>query len=350
MNKTKICIVSWNGISDVGGVERITYYMQQAWQEEYDVEIIDFFQIRSKTCYGFLLGKHYAMDAFLASIYVKSLKRKNKGDVKIVTQGFNAPFVCADLYVSHGTMRGYKLAVQQDAKWHFNQRFERKSAKRAERVIAVGSHVKDELCELYGIEDAKVRVIENCIDTDQFFPIRGEERKDRRFTILFCGRLEAGKGLGRVLELAVYCETHDNARLLIATNSEENIESFRGFKNTSIRSKLSKNEMNVFYNSGDIMFFPSLYEGFELVTLEALSAGIPVAGNDVGAIADLYKRGQKGVIILRSRNITDDISDMQTLAEQFRDYQHRESLHMDMEQNYNFNLYLEKLRDLWGHT
>jgi len=29
------------------------------------------------------------------------------------------------------------------------------------------------------------------------------------------------------------------------------------------------------------MYFPSIYEGFEMVTLEALSSGLPVVGTDV---------------------------------------------------------------------
>ncbi len=37
MDKEKIYIVSWNGVSDSGGVERITYYMLQAWKDIYDV-------------------------------------------------------------------------------------------------------------------------------------------------------------------------------------------------------------------------------------------------------------------------------------------------------------------------
>ena len=140
MDKEKIYIVSWNGVSDSGGVERITYYMLQAWKDIYDVKIIDFEQIRKKNMYARFLGKHYVMDALLVSIYINHLKAKGK--VKIVTQGFNAPYVDADLHFSHGTMRGYKLAVQKDSKWHFNQYFEKRAAKRATRIIDVGNHLK----------------------------------------------------------------------------------------------------------------------------------------------------------------------------------------------------------------
>ena len=296
MDKKKIYIVSWNGVGDSGGVERITYYMLQAWKDIYDVKIIDFEQIRKKNIYARFLGKHYVMDALLVSIYINHLKEKGK--VKIVTQGFNAPYVDADLHFAHGTMRGYKLAVQKDSKWHFNQYFEKRAAKRAKRIIAVGNHVKGELHELYDVNEAKITVLENCIDTDEFVPVNTEKKDTRVIRILFAGRLEIRKGLNEVIELAEYLEDKSDIELLIATNSDENVELFGRFKNTKIQVGLKRDQMNAFYNSGDVMFFPSLYEGFELVTLEALSAGIPVMGNDVGAISDLYKRGQSGVAIL----------------------------------------------------
>lgn len=347
MDKEKIYIVSWNGVSDSGGVERITYYMLQAWKDIYDVRIIDLEQIRKKNIYGRFLGKHYVLDALLVSIYINRLK--DKGKVKIVTQGFNAPYVDADLYFAHGTMRGYKLAVQKDSKWHFNQYFEKRAAKRAKRIIAVGNHVKGELNELYGVNEAKITVLENCIDTDEFVPVNMEKKDTRVIRILFAGRLEIRKGLNEVIELAEYLEDKSDIELLIATNSDENVELFGRFKNTKIQVGLKRHEMNAFYNSGDVMFFPSLYEGFELVTLEALSAGIPVMGNDVGAISDLYKRGQSGVELLGG-GIKESVSNMIELAMQFRNYQRKLNLHEDMVENYNFNSYIGNLRDLWRHT
>lgn len=346
MDKEKIYIVSWNGVSDSGGVERITYYMLQAWKDIYDVRIIDLEQIRKKNIYGRFLGKHYVLDALLVSIYINHLK--DKGKVKIVTQGFNAPYADADLYFAHGTMRGYKLAVQKDSKWHFNQYFEKRAAKRAKRIIAVGNHVKRELHELYGVNEAKITVLENCIDTDEFVPVN-MERTDKVIQILFVGRLEFGKGMNEVIELAEYLEDKSGIKLLIASNSDENVELFGKFKNTEIQVGLKRYEMNTFYNSGDVMFFPSLYEGFELVTLEALSAGVPVMGNDVGAISDLYKRGQSGVMLLGG-GIKKNVTNMIELAVQFRNYQRKLNLHEDMVENYNFNSYIGNLRDLWRHT
>lgn len=347
MGKEKIYIVSWNGTDDSGGVERVTHYMVQAWKDAYDVELIDFATMRKKPFYRLLLGKHLVTDAILASVYTNHIIRRNKEKkVKIVTQGFNAPWVNADLHFSHGTMRGYKLAAYRDAKWHFSQRFEKKAAIRAKRIVAVGNHVKKEQCELYGTDESKIIILENCIDTDVFFPLK-TKKENPILNVLFVGRLEDRKGLTKIIELAGYLENRNDIKLTIATNSNKNIEIFNKFKNVQVKVELKKHEMNEFYNSGDILFFPSLYEGFELVTIEALSAGIPVIGNNVGAVSDLYKRGQKAVGILQS-NMEENIFSMIKLAEQFRDYKEKVELHRDMVRNYNFTIYLEKLKKLWN--
>ena len=347
MDKQKIYIVSWYGICDAGGVERVTYYMKQAWQEKYDIEIIDFNLMKKNIFYRCMLEKHYALDAILTSIYVNSIIHKYKEEnIKIVTQGYNAPYVKSDLLFSHGTMRGFKLAIEgPNAKWHFNQRFEKAAAKRAKKIVAVGNHVKREQQELYETEETRISVLENCVDTDIFFPLK-KQKAQNDIKILFVGRLEFGKGLNKLLELAKVIENKNNLKLVIASNNDTNAELFKEYKNTEIKVGISRTEMNDFYNDGDIMFFPSLYEGFGLVTIEALSAGIPVMGNNVGAVSDLYKRGQRGIAIIQE-DMNKNIDRIIEIVEECRDYQKRIQLHKDMVETYNLKIYMNQLRDLW---
>lgn len=347
MDKRKIYIVSWFGSCDAGGVERVTYYVEQAWKEKYDVEIIDFNLMKKIFIYRFLLEKHYVLDAILTSIYLNNMIHRHKhDDIKIVTQGYNAPYVKADILFSHGTMRGFKLATEgTNAVWHFNQIFERKAARNARKVIAVDNHVKKELHELYEVEKRKIIVLENCVDTDLFVPKQKQKEQDVR-KILFVGRLEHGKGLSNLLELAKHIENRSDLKLVIAANNDTNAELFDEYKNVEIKVGIRRERMNDFYNEGDIMFFPSLYEGFGLVTIEALSAGIPVMGNNVGVVSDLYKRGQRGVAIIQ-KNMQKNIDKVIEMAEEYRDYQKRLQLHNEMVKTYNMKNYIKKLEDLW---
>ena len=143
--------------------------------------------------------------------------------------------------------------------------------------------------------------------------------------------------------LAETIEHDSRFRLVIATPSSENANIFSAFSKTDVRIGLKKNEMNQFYNSGNIMYFPSLYEGFELVTIECLAAGIPVAGNMVGAVKELTESGMSGINIL-SGDVNKDLEMMYQTAMEYNEMRKRKLLHEKIKDYLNYDLYEEKLK------
>lgn len=351
MSKEKLMLVSWKGANDTGGVERVTQYMVQAWKDQFEVEVVDFASIKRTWFYKKVLGRHYVLDAIMVSLYIRRKILGKRDQYKIVVQGFNAPFVKADIAFAHGTMRGLKTAVEgKNPKWHFNQYFEKLSMKRAKKVVAVAEHVRKEVNELYKVENSKITVLENCVDTDTFYPLNPKDKardSDANITILFCGRLEYGKGVDKLLKLADHIEKLNGFHLIIATPDNTNIELFEYLEKTEIRIGLSKEQTNIFYNEGDVVYFPSYYEGFGLVAIECLSSGVPIIGNDVGEISDLYSRHQEGVKLL-NENEEENLLMMGKLAGEFREYSAKIRLHNAMIEKYSLKLYEEKLRRLWS--
>jgi glycosyltransferase involved in cell wall biosynthesis len=51
------------------------------------------------------------------------------------------------------------------------------------------------------------------------------------------------------------------------------------------------------YRRHDLLVFPSTYEGFGLVVLEAMSQGLPAVATAVGCVPDLIRDGENGVIV-----------------------------------------------------
>jgi glycosyltransferase involved in cell wall biosynthesis len=51
------------------------------------------------------------------------------------------------------------------------------------------------------------------------------------------------------------------------------------------------------YRRHDLLVFPSTYEGFGLVVLEAMSQGLPVIATPVGCVPDVIRTGDNGVIV-----------------------------------------------------
>ena len=67
------------------------------------------------------------------------------------------------------------------------------------------------------------------------------------------------------------------------------MDEFNRLKHTRVFRGLTVSQMNRFYNSGDILYYPTRYEGFSMATLEALSCGIPVIGSEYAIAKELVK-------------------------------------------------------------
>lgn len=345
--KTKLLIVSWYGLNNVGGLERVTQYMYEAWKEKYDIEIVDLKRVKKAMAIGNrLIGLHNTTDALIMSCYVNILKRncrKKNIEYKCITQGFNAPFVQADLAFMHGTMRGVKVALEgEKAKWKVNQFLEKICCENSKRVIAVSESVKKEVKELYKIPASKIHTVENCVDTKQFY-VDPNAIRNGKYRIIFSGRFEERKGLSKLLDFAKRVEEQNEFELYIATIGEQNNTLFSGLKHTVIKWGLNKDEMRKFYQEGDLMYFPSLYEGFSMVILESLSCGCPVIGTSETVIGDLCAKGIEGTFIYGG-GVRFDM--LKQLCDIYRKPEKRLLLHDNMEKYYSEEAYKKKLNIL----
>jgi glycosyltransferase involved in cell wall biosynthesis len=260
----KVILVSLNGDDNSGGVERVVYYLNAILLEKYSVSILK------------REGKPGKFDKLIFPLLF-SFRLLFKKDAIAISNSWQSFLYPVDFSIHHGTSAGYmRNAGIKSKKTALLAWMEKISARRAKTVIAVSDNCKSELQALYGVALEKITVLNNFVDERLFFPL--EAKKGDKITILFSGRLEERKGLSRLLELARTIESTDKYALKIASNSNDNRALFANFKNTVILSRLDINAMREFYNSGDVLYFPTKYEGFSMATLEALACGIPVIG------------------------------------------------------------------------
>lgn len=340
MKKEAISIISWYGTSDVGGVERVVRLLMDIFSEYYEVELIDGnkcvkeFPIAKKLC-NTNIGR-----MLVASFVAKSRK---SADRIIIGNGFNAPFIKKDINFAHGTMYSLKKRLGQFV-WGGSSVFEMISMKKTDRIIAVSSEAKASLVKDYHIDERKITVVNNCVDDKLFYP-KSKELNSAQNVILFVGRLETGKGLKDLIELAKFLEQQEKFYLKIATPSNENIELFSGLRNTVVFPNLRYEEMNNFYNSGDVMYFPSKSEGFELVTLECLCAGIPVICFGVGAAGEILAKKGPGVYLAEGK---DEIllEQLMRIIEIYKNSEKRRELHCWISENFGYDLYKKKILEL----
>jgi glycosyltransferase involved in cell wall biosynthesis len=165
---------------------------------------------------------------------------------------------------------------------------EKRGAEKADLVITVSEAMKQELISL-GVPERKIRVCYHGVDLEFFSPARinparlEKMRKMYGFNkddiiILFIGRLEPVKGVIQLLQaMPKVLENHPQAKLLVVGKGslEQWIRSEAkrmGFL-TVVSDFIDPEAKAYHYALADLCVFPSLYEPFGIVGLEAAAMG-----------------------------------------------------------------------------
>lgn len=176
---------------------------------------------------------------------------------------------------------------------------ERRGGEVADGVITVSEAMKREMIGL-GTPAEKIRVCYHGVDPDFFSPKRANTddlallRKKYDFSeddliILFVGRLEPVKGVSELLSaLPLVLACHANAKLLIVGRGSlegyvaEEIKRWAKGSVTLVNYFLNSEEKMLHYALADLCVFPSIYEPFGIVALEAAAMGKPAVVGAAG--------------------------------------------------------------------
>ena len=152
------------------------------------------------------------------------------------------------------------------------------------------------------------------LNLHRFSKISIKNKKNKKDIILgYCGQLIPRKGLHILVKQLNMLVPYDNWQLIIAGEGQQrkllekmipdNIKNrvlFLGF--------LNEEEIIKFWKKIDVFIFPSLFDGWGVVVVEALAAGVPVlSGLDVGAARDYINDGENGWIRSVNNNFLDPI-------------------------------------------
>lgn len=287
-----IFLVSRNGTKNIGGVERVVHLLQSDLiRHGAHVTLVDEVAVLPQ----FLRGKRLTQFLFpiAASLWLW-WRRLSGGKFRTISNSSYTPLYPADAVIVHGSAAGYIRALAGSGKRFLGMRvlamLEAMSMHRARRVICVSEAVRDLCVGLHGVPDAKCAVVHNGIDATLFQPLPKFTGSVLRLG--FAGRLEYGKGVDYLIDVARWVSEQqpDTMTLTIATTSDIP-PALRDLPSVQILPGLSPDAMADFYDRVDVMVFPSLFEGFELVTLEALASGVSVLGTRVGACDVFLRQG-----------------------------------------------------------
>lgn len=175
---------------------------------------------------------------------------------------------------------------------------------RYKRVIAISELVKNNILDNYGIPSQDIEVIYNGVDINKFHPDNREKYKSKirlkhglletDFVVLFVGSGFERKGL-KYLIRAMETVSKPVSILVAGKGSDKE------FKKIPTHHKVVfcglQKDIYKYYAASDIFVFPTMYEPFGNVHLEALASGLPVITTKNSGASEIIKDGVQGFVV-----------------------------------------------------
>jgi len=191
--------------------------------------------------------------------------------------------------------------------WPYKSLISRLVLKNADAVIALTKDMEMRMLEMYTRE---ILVIPNGVETETFSAIT---REDARRTlgidahekiILYVGRLHPVKGVKYLVKAMDIIRSYENnVKLIIVGDGEQRNYLLRLTREFNLENhiifigKVPHQKIPTYLKAADVFVLPSLREGFSLVILEAMAAGLPVIATRVGVVPEVIKDYENGFIV-----------------------------------------------------
>lgn len=132
------------------------------------------------------------------------------------------------------------------------------------------------------------------------------------FDYLYIGKLEPRRNTLFLIDLVNrLLDTHDDTRFVLVGDGEADYKAkclekaARHIEDGRIIyiESAKQSEMPQIYGFADCMLFPSIYEIFGMVLMEAMYFGVPVITSDNGGADTVYRDGENAIVVLNKKKI-----------------------------------------------
>ena len=178
-------------------------------------------------------------------------------------------------------------------------------------MVALSQTICDEYRHYHGVCEDKIRIIPNGVDVERFDPVhRSTARKivlaemnlpEDIFLLAFVGHEFKRKGLGLLIDALPAIMANERKVALVVVGRDD----FCVFGQQAIDRGVAgsvhfmgfRSDVENFLAAADLFVFPTDYEAFPLVFLEALASGVPVLATPVSGICAYLQEGHNGFFI-----------------------------------------------------
>ena len=222
---------------------------------------------------------------------------------KALKESFDMPIVST----IHATEAGRNSGIHDETQRYINDT-EWMLTYESTEVIVNSNYMKGELQRLFGLPFEKINVVPNGVNLNIFSGVERDYEFRRKFAtdnekiILFMGRLVYEKGVQHlVAAMPKILSQYNDVKLVIAGKGAmadelkaqahalgiENKVCFAGYMNGKDVQKM--------YKAADISVFPSTYEPFGIVALEAMLSENPIVVSDIGGLNEIVTHRENGM-------------------------------------------------------
>ncbi len=194
------------------------------------------------------------------------------------------------LEMEHASTRYKKLTLRR---WYAFTKMQTRVAKRLRRVITVSENSFKDIAADHEVDPSRMHIVPVGVDPDLFLPVPGIERT-KGMLITTASADVAMKGLRYLLEAVAKLRTErPEVTLTVIGRPKEGGESARTIADLGLEdaitfvSGVSDERIVELYSEAEAAVVPSLYEGFSLPAIEAMSCGIPLVATTGGAIPEV---------------------------------------------------------------
>jgi glycosyltransferase involved in cell wall biosynthesis len=204
------------------------------------------------------------------------------------------------LEIEHAQTAYKRLTLRR---WYAFTKMQTRVARRLRRIITVSESSRTDIVKDHGVDPSVMHVVPVGVDPDLFRPIPGVRRIPGRLVTTASADVTM-KGLRYLLEALAKLRTERDVSLVVigrpkeGGRSAETIERLGLTDIVSFVSGVSDQRIYELYSESELAIVPSLYEGFSLPAIEAMSCGVPLVSTTGGALPEVVGRDNETAFLV----------------------------------------------------
>ena len=177
-------------------------------------------------------------------------------------------------------------------RWYAFTKMQGRVARRMNHIMTVSESSKVDIAADHKVDPEHIHVVPVGVDPEMFRPVPGVRRVPGRIVTTASADV-AMKGLKYLLEAVAKLRTERNVELVIIGQPTEGSASADLFAELGLTDcvswvhGVSDERIVELYSEAEVAVVPSLYEGFSLPAIEAMSCGVPLVTTTGGALPEV---------------------------------------------------------------